>query len=139
VDRRAKVFTKDFNLVKKYQLVSLIWLISSMHGQNLVDLRTQTKNVDFSGAASTIPAKSGTTLPATCNAGEMFFNANNTPGQNLYTCAPANTWTLLGGGSSSTNGTVSTAALGQFGYYAANGSTIGGRTLLASDIPALNY
>jgi len=125
--------------VKKYQLVSLLWLLSSMNGQNLVDLRTQTKNVDFSSAASTIPAKSGTTLPATCNPGEMFFNTANTPGQNLYTCAPANTWTQLVGGSGSTNGTVSTAASGQFGFYAANGSTIVGHTLVAGDIPALNY
>jgi hypothetical protein len=125
--------------VKKYQFVHLLWLISYMNGQNLVDLRTQTKNVDFSSAVSTIPAKSGTALPATCNPGEMFFNTTGAPGQNLYTCAPANTWTLLAGGSTSTNGTVSTATAGQFGYYAANGSTIGGRTLVAGDIPALNY
>ncbi len=125
--------------MKKYQLVSLLWLLSSLNGQNLVDLRTQTKNVDFSSAASTIPAKSGTALPATCNPGEMFFNTANTPGQNLYTCAPANTWTQLTGGSGSTNGTVSTATAGQFGFYAASGSTIVGHTLVPSDIPALNY
>ena len=121
--------------MKKYQLASLLWLISSTHGQNLVDIRTQTKNVDFSGAVSTIPAKSGTALPATCNPGEMFFNTANTPGQNLYTCAPANTWTMLLGGS----GTVSVGISGQFGYYAANGNTISGHTLQATDIPALNY
>jgi hypothetical protein len=122
--------------VKKYQLVSLLWLVSSIHGQNLVDIRTQTKDVNFSGAASTIPAKSGTALPATCNPGEMFFNTANSPGQNLYTCAPANTWTQL---SSSTNGTVSTASQGQFGYYAAPGTAITGHTLVAGDIPSLSY
>jgi hypothetical protein len=133
-----EILQKDFNFVKKYQLVSLLWLVSSMNGQNLVDLRAQTKNVDFSSAASTIPAKSGTTLPAACNPGEMFFNTNNAPGQNLYTCAPANTWTLLAGGSG-TNGTVSAATNGQFGYYSASGTTIAGRTLIAGDIPALPY
>jgi lysophospholipase L1-like esterase len=107
-----------------------------MFGQNLVDLRTQTKDVNFSGAASTVPAKSGTSLPATCNPGEMFFNTNNTPGQNLYTCAPANTWTLVGGGAS---GTVTSGTSGQFGFYPANGSNLVGHTLTAGDIPSLNY
>ncbi len=95
-----------------------------------------TKNVDFSGAAATIPAKSGTALPATCNAGEMFFKTNNSPGQNLYTCEPANTWTQVAG---STNGTVSSATSGQFGFYAGSGNVIIGHSLSASDIPALNY
>jgi len=108
----AQVFSKDFNFVKKYHLVSVLWLISSMNGQNLVDLRTQTKNVNFSGAASTIPAQTGTTLPATCTPGQLFFNTGSTPGQNLYACAPANTWTVLGGSSGS--GTVSSATAGQF-------------------------
>ncbi len=123
--------------MKKYHLVSVLWLISSMNGQNLVDLRTQTKNVNFSGAASTIPAQTGTTLPATCTPGQLFFNTGSTPGQNLYACAPANTWTVLGGSSGS--GTVSSATAGQFGYYSAAGSTIVGHTLVAGDIPALSY
>ena len=122
--------------MKKYQLASLLWLITSIYGQNLVDIRTQTKDVDFSGAASTIPAQTGTALPATCNTGAMFFKTNNPAGQNLYSCAPANTWTLVAG---STNGTVSSATTGQFGFYSASGSTIVGHTLTASDIPALNY
>ncbi len=133
----ARVFLKDLNFVKKYQLASLLWLISSaVHGQNLVDIRTQTKNVDFSGATSTIPAKSGILLPATCNPGEMFFKTNNSPGQNLYGCEPANTWSQLAG---STNGTVSTASSGQFGFYAGSGNTIIGHSLIASDIPPLTY
>jgi hypothetical protein len=107
-----------------------------MYGQDLVDMRTQTKNVDFSGAASTIPAQSGTALPATCSVGAVFFKTNNAAGQNLYSCAPANTWSLVAG---NTGGTVSSAMTGQFGFYAANGSTIIGHTLLAGDIPALNY
>ncbi len=127
--------------MKKHQLATLLWLVSSISGggQTLVDVRTQTKNVDFSGAASTIPARSGSTVPATCKLGEMFFNTSNAPGQNLYLCAPANTWTVLAGGSGSTVGTVLSATTGQFAYYSSNGSTLNGRTLVAGDIPTLNY
>lgn len=85
-------------------LCALLWLVSSISGQTLVDVRTQTKNVDFSGAASTIPARSGSALPSSCKLGEMFFNTTNTPGQNLYTCAPANTWTELGNSGSPGSG-----------------------------------
>ncbi len=130
-------------LTLKWQLrmaFALLWLVSSFSsGQTQVDVRTQTKNVDFSGAASTIPAKSGSTLPTSCKLGEMFFNTNNAPGQNLYLCAPANTWTVLVSGSSSTNGSVLSATAGQFAYYSANGTTVNGHTLVAGDIPALNY
>jgi hypothetical protein len=38
--------------------------------QTLVDLRTQSKSVDFSGANTTKPFKSGTVLPATCTVGD---------------------------------------------------------------------
>jgi len=73
-------------------------------GQTTVDLRTQSKNVDFSNAPSTRPAKTGTALPATCNVGEAFFNTAAAAGNNLYGCAATNVWALeggSGGGSSS--------------------------------------
>ena len=41
--------------------------------QTRVDLRTQARDVDFSGAASTKPFKTGTSLPATCAAGGDVF------------------------------------------------------------------
>ena len=127
--------------MKKHHLAILLPLLCSIGGgQTMVDVRTQTKNVDFSGAASTIPAKSGTTVPTSCKVGEMFFNTSNAPGQNLYLCAPANSWTLLvGGGGGSTVGTVLSGTNGQFAFYAASGSTLTGHTLTAADIPALNY
>ena len=135
----ALVNKRNFSFVKTHQLAALLWLVSSLHGQTMVDVRTQTKNVDFSGAASTIPAKSGTALPASCKVGEFFFNTNNAPGQNLYLCSPANTWTVLAGGGGSTVGTVLTANNGQFAFYNGNGSTVSGHTLVAGDIPTLNY
>jgi hypothetical protein len=38
-----------------------------------VDLRTQTKDVDFSAALSTKPVQTGSVLPATCSMGAMFY------------------------------------------------------------------
>ncbi len=122
----------------KYSFLSLLWLVSAIDGQNLVNLQTQTKNVNFSNAVSTIPAKSGTALPATCGQGEQFFLTSNPAGQNLYGCTSSNTWTLFSGGGSG-SGTVSSATAGQFGFYSANGSTLVGHSLVASDIPTLNY
>jgi hypothetical protein len=73
------------------------WLLqAALHAQTQIDLRTQSKTVDFSAAASTQPAKKGTTLPSTCVAGEQFFKTDAAAGQNLYLCALANTWTQSG-------------------------------------------
>jgi hypothetical protein len=66
-------------------------------GQTLVDLRTQSKSIDFTGANTTKPFKSGTTLPATCAVGEAFFKTNAPAGSNLYTCTSLNSWTLQSG------------------------------------------
>lgn len=38
-----------------------------------------------------------------------------------------------------TSGTVSSGTIGQFGYYSSSGTTVVGHTLVAGDIPALNY
>jgi len=75
-------------------------------GQTLVDLRTQSKSVDFSGASTTKPFKSGTALPATCSVGEAFFKTNAPAGSNLYACTAQNTWTLQSG-STTLSGDVS--------------------------------
>jgi hypothetical protein len=69
---------------------SLAW------GQTQIDLRTQSKSVDFSSAASTKTAKTGATLPVSCSPGEIFFNTAARPGTNLYACTAANTWTPQG-------------------------------------------
>ena len=67
--------------------------------QTQIDLRTQSKSVDFSAATSTKPSKTGTTVPASCAVGETFFKTNATAGQNLYGCTATNTWTVLGAAS----------------------------------------
>jgi len=70
--------------------------ITCAPAQTRVDLRTQTRNVDFSSAASTKPSKTGTALPATCSVGETFFKTDVAPGQNQYACTAANVWTVQG-------------------------------------------
>lgn len=65
--------------------------------QTLIDLRTQGKSVDFSGATSTKPFQTGAALPATCSVGAIFFNTAAPAGQNLYGCTAPNTWSELGG------------------------------------------
>lgn len=51
--------------------------------------------VDFSGASSTSPFKSGTTAPATCEPPQMFFDTDATAGKNLLACTSTNTWTTI--------------------------------------------
>jgi hypothetical protein len=71
-------------------------LAATLAAQTRVDLRTQSKSVDFSGAASTKPSQTGTTVPASCALGQTFLNTAAQPGQNLYICTAANTWTVQG-------------------------------------------
>jgi len=67
----------------------------ALYGQlTQVDLRLQSRDVDFSGASATKPFKLGTGLPATCGQGEMYYRVDATAGMNVYGCTSTNTWTL---------------------------------------------
>jgi hypothetical protein len=79
-------------------LAILLMSASVGQGQTLVNLGSQTKNVDFSAAPETRPMKTGTALPGTCNVGDEFFNTAATAGSNVYGCTAANVWTQLSGG-----------------------------------------
>ncbi|HXB68399.1 MAG TPA: hypothetical protein VNY05_09155 [Candidatus Acidoferrales bacterium] len=74
----------------------LVALAMAATAQTQVDLRTQSRNVDFSASSSTKPSKTGTTLPATCAMGETFLKTDAPAGKNLYVCTPANTWIVQG-------------------------------------------
>jgi hypothetical protein len=52
---------------------------------------------DISGSTSTKPVKTGTTAPATCAVGELFFDTDATAGSNVFGCTATNTWTAQGG------------------------------------------
>jgi hypothetical protein len=76
--------------------------------QTKVDLRTQSKSVDFSAASLTKPVRTGISLPAVCSASEMFYLTNATAGYNIYYCTASNIWTPAG--ASAPNYTQSFAA-----------------------------
>jgi hypothetical protein len=61
-------------------------------GQTKLDLKTQSKDVDFSGAASVKPFPAGLALPAICQPGNMFFETNAPAGANVFGCVATNTW-----------------------------------------------
>lgn len=70
-----------------------------------VDLKSQTKSVDFSRASATKPFKTGTLLPPACTIGDSFFKTDAASGQNFYGCTAANSWAIeSGGGLPSYNG-----------------------------------
>ena len=79
--------------------LSLMLAAGLANAQTRVDLRSQSKSIDFSGAPFTRPVKTGTILPSNCSVGELFFRINASPGGNLYGCTAANTWSQLDGGS----------------------------------------
>lgn len=85
------------------------WLFLSLAAslawaQTRVDLKSQSKNIDFSGATSVKPIPVGTVLPVTCGAGELFFKSNALAGENLFGCVAANTWAAQNNGSPVVNG-----------------------------------
>ena len=99
--------------------ILLLAAIACADGQTQVDLATQSKNVDFSGAISTKPAKAGTVIPTSCSVGEAFFKTNAAAGQNLYGCTSTNTWSQMG-----------SAGMGsQLGDFAAGNTSASAQTL----------
>ena len=55
-----------------------------LNGQTSIDLTRQGR------------LGSGTTLPAQCAVGQVFFKSNAPAGANLYTCIAQNSWTAVG-------------------------------------------
>ncbi len=81
-----------------FRVTLIVFLLAaSAAGQTQIDLRTQGKDIDFSGASSTKPIQTGASLPAMCALGQTFLLTNATMGQNLYVCTAANVWTRQGG------------------------------------------
>jgi hypothetical protein len=95
----------------KYLLpVLALVLAASSFGQTLVDLRTQSKSIDFSALPSTRPVQVGTALPATCQVGQLFFKADAPAGANIYGCAATNLWSVQSGGGGNGSGGASMAS-----------------------------
>src|SRR3954452_345908 len=73
--------------------LAAVVLTGTAAGQTQVDLKTQSKSVDFSSASSTKPFETGAVLPATCTVGQMYFLTTAPNGLNTYSCSGTNTWT----------------------------------------------
>lgn len=80
----------------------------AVYGQTQVDLKTQSKTVDFTLAPETRPVKTGplSQLPGLCSVGDMYFATTAVPGANLYGCVAINTWQVLSGGGGSGGGSL---------------------------------
>jgi len=73
----------------------LAMFAGALYGQlTQIDLRLQSRDVDFSGASATKPLRLGTGLPSTCGLGEMYYRLDATAGMNVYGCTATNSWTL---------------------------------------------
>lgn len=68
------------------------------------------------------PLKRGINLPASCVIGDTFYKTNGTPGQNLYGCTAANTWTQQAGGGGATGPTGPAGPTGPTGATGAAGT-----------------
>ena len=79
-----------------FSALTALALALPVQAQTRIDLRTQTKSVDFSSSSSTKPFKTGTSLPSSCTVGETFFKSDAPAGQNVYGCTSTNTWTVQG-------------------------------------------
>ncbi len=85
--------------MRQIQRFTALWVAAAgaaIWGQTQVDLRTQSKSVDFSAAPVTKPMSAGTVLPASCTAGQMYFLESAPVGANLYACTSPNVWTAQG-------------------------------------------
>jgi hypothetical protein len=65
--------------------------------QTQVDLRTQSRGVDFQAAPYTRPLKTAASLPLTCTQNELVFLTTAPAGSNIYACM-AGTWVAEAGG-----------------------------------------
>jgi len=68
-------------------------------GPTTINLGTQGRNVDFASFPFTRPVAVGSSLPATCEVGQLFFNSSAPAGSNLFACTATDTWTAVGTGS----------------------------------------
>jgi hypothetical protein len=81
--------------------------------------------LDASGAAATLPARTGATLPATCFTGQLFLKTGADQSRILYICSAANTWSQAAYAQGTAQKPVSCAA-GQM-YFATDATA--GRNL----------
>lgn len=65
-------------------------------GQTAVDLRTQSKSVDWRNAVRTFPVRMGTDISPQCVTGEIFLRLGGESGRALYYCDSEGQWQVAG-------------------------------------------
>jgi hypothetical protein len=80
---------------------------------------------DATGAASTAPAKTGTSLPGTCVVGDLYFKSDAAAGQNIYECQATNTWTQQTGGGGTPGGSSGQLQVNSSGSFAGQATVFG--------------
>lgn len=83
------------NTTKALFWITALALTGAAAAQTRISLRDQGKEIDFSAAATTRPVKTGTSFPAQCALGEMYFKTDAIAGQNLFACTASGTWSPL--------------------------------------------
>lgn len=89
---------RSLAMKKYFGCLLLAGAASAVSAQTQIDLRKQARVVDFSGALSTRPFRTGAALPVTCLLGETFFETSAAPVIGVYVCTAPNTWVVLGPG-----------------------------------------
>lgn len=84
--------------------LAALFCLGGLDAQTAVDLKTQSKNADFSAASFTKPFRLGASRPATCMVGEAFFQTGVPAGQNVFLCTSSDTWTQQSSGSGGSAG-----------------------------------
>lgn len=120
--------------VRRWLWIGALVCVPMASAQTMLDLKSQARNVDFSSAALTKPAKTGTVLPATCSTGEVFFKTDAAPGLNLYACFATNSWTGITGTKGDPGTGFSPACPTCSGAVALSGKTSGMRRITVSDV-----
>jgi hypothetical protein len=92
-----------FPRLRRGRMLLLPLYCYALQSQTTIDLQTQSRRADFSGASFTRPFKIGAALPASCITGEAFFLTSAPSGRNLYGCSATDVWAELSGGSSGVN------------------------------------
>lgn len=86
---------KEFTM-NHITLLAFILFAFVLHGQqDILGSRTIHGDLTVNGAV-TLPVSRGTTLPATCTVGQLFFRTQTQIG--IHECRVTNTWTYLGSG-----------------------------------------
>lgn len=73
----------------------LLCIAGTAVGQTRLDLRGQSRTMDFSNAPFTKPMRVANTLPGLCGAGEFQLLLGGLNNGRLYTCLSANLWSEL--------------------------------------------